>query len=279
MGTVTPEEALRFYEAYYGGVVISSEFMEKRAFEAVKPLIRSNDREELAYNLYHRAMFWMRSLVKLNSPDHFQALVSANRSMLEMAIDFVFIRHDATNTIPDQILAWEQSAKLNQAEKLLSYYTKDLGMKVPPHANPISQFAQQSKATIESRRDKYWPKRSRPHPDRWTGRGLGADASEADKLENLKLREFYETDYRILCWNVHGSGLAGARGLKLSTFHLMCAKALDHCAIMGLEIARLMLQIIANMWTQDPRLKEDFDQAKIKKGLLVIKAAEQQPGA
>jgi len=78
-------------------------------------------------------------------------------------------------------------------------------------------FVQNSKGLIEKLRSGLWPNKkgtgnSTPkHPDRWTGRDLLSDAREADRLEGpaikkdlfMNLEEFYETEFRKMCWNVH----------------------------------------------------------------------------
>ena len=39
------------------------------------------------------------------------------------------------------------------------------------------------------------------------------------------LEEFYEATFRSMCWNTHGTGLGGIRGLDKNGFLFLCANA------------------------------------------------------
>jgi hypothetical protein len=47
------------------------------------------------------------------------------------------------------------------------------------------------------------------HQSRWTGNNLEADAIAAEGLRQTGFKDYYNEQYTLACWLVHGSGVIG----------------------------------------------------------------------
>lgn len=89
------------------------------------------------------------------------------------------------------------------------------------------------------------------HPERWTNRAtLLDDIREADKLHGSiierhfgsNLEYFYETEYRRLNWNIHGSGFAGMSNADASDINIICGFGYLWSAKLALVSAEIILR-------------------------------------
>jgi len=202
-----------------------------------------NERDTCLAGIFLRTAALMKSVRKLNQSSDFQVILSANRTLLELAVDAILIFEDKTGDAAGALLAWERSAKLNICEELVAYYGG--AASVPPRSQPQVAFIDRNKTAIEADRDRLWPawiKRwdgKRRHPERWTGNALRKDVRRADEVARRGLTEIYETKYREMCLMVHGQGLAGMRNLEEHTFHLVCMLGYDGCVSLTITAADL----------------------------------------
>lgn len=166
-----------------------------------------------------RIDYWLRSLGKMDERTDYQPVSAGCRAILECAIDVVLLRAKPDDY--QKILDWEDSAKLKHAEALARHCAKDPGARRDAYDRPI-EWAKDSKARINARRlvHRWVEKRDdgtekAKHPNRWTNQSLASDAQAADRAQELfaadegppvRLERYYETRYRELCWDTHGSG-------------------------------------------------------------------------
>jgi hypothetical protein len=192
---------------------------------------------------------WLRTLKKCDEPGDFQAVISATRALLEATIDLVLL---ASNPMVNAQLIqdWEDSARLKSAMALTAYYAKQKIQPQPEdeHAT-IMEFGAHNQVRITAvRQSNNWIENSKngpkpKHPDRWTGNNLSRDAQQADAVyPEFGFERFYETRYRELCWNTHGSGLAGARGVSADLFPFIGGRAFRECADLAEHAARVTLR-------------------------------------
>ena len=156
---------------------------------------------------------WLRSLRKLDHPGDFQPILAGSRALFEIAADFVLIRHQENGSFR-KLLDWEDSERLAWADKLCR---SDNDADRYPQA---AEFKRQHERRIRQLRKLHWERTDRV--SRWTGRNLGEDAREVDRLgQAARLAgglgasgfvEYYTNRYSLVCWFVHGSGLIGLRG-------------------------------------------------------------------
>lgn len=239
-------DASSFAEGTYRGAIVVSEYMDNISRNVLSTLVDPTPRETALYGMFLRATGWARTLKKLNEPTDVQAIVACNRSLLEVAVDIVLLHSDATESSAWHW--WEQSAKLKSAKAILAYYAKK-GMSVPESYSEQASFAAKEEATIVKMRNVLWPQLSGGHPNRWTGKSLDRDVLAADNSWGDEiatefgesLTEFYETEYRRMNWNVHGSGLAGIRNLSPDGIHALCGLGFKWCADLAMLCTKAVL--------------------------------------
>src|SRR5437588_11927666 len=95
-------------------------------------------------------------------------------------------------------------------------------------------------------------------PNRWTGRHLGVDAREATRLlPKGEFDEWYAMRYQQACWNAHGSGLAGVRGIPEAHFAGLSALGFRDRAQFALIGAEMVLREVG-LWNAE--VQQEFDE-------------------
>lgn len=186
-----------------------------------------------------RAIAWLRSIGKLNHPGDFQAVTAAARALFEGAVDVTLMHFDPKTFAPAKMDAWEDSAKLKHAQTMAAYLA-DLGRMPTTEELPILDFLANERTRIDGARKRFWPSLKGKHPPRWTGQDLAADAKAADKLHDDGFEAFYRLRYPQLCWNVHGSGLAGVANIRAEAFPYIGGRAYRESAKFAVVIAEVV---------------------------------------
>jgi len=241
----TKSSAFAHGDAFFAECNIVGTFVDA----SVRPVVqRAFDKSKPEHSTYLGALLrvtgWLRSLAKLNHPGDFQAIVAGSRALFEIAVDLTLLHHDPNAHSHEMLVAWEQSAKLKFAEGIERHY-KAASKAVPvDHADAMT-FATRERTHIHSQRLKYWPNaKNKPHhPDRWTGRSLPDDAHVADKVASYSFEEFYATRFSQLCWNTHGSGLAGVRLVTEEHFPGVSALGFSESARFSCIAGELVLRL------------------------------------
>jgi Family of unknown function (DUF5677) len=227
----------------FRGTVFVCEFLatEVRPWIATHQI--TDDASAVLMTQLLRVDSWLRTLAKLDDPADFQGVAAACRSLLETTIDIALIRGSPQKH--EQLLAWEESAKLYHAEHVVKYLSAH---NIQRPNDVIGDFVTQHKNRIETLRRRFgWlnAKKDRiatRHPQRWTDHNLADDAKGADALgHRFKFEYFYETEYRRTCWSVHGSGFP-LRGIPAVAFPSLAGLLFPHCCDLALLSAELVLR-------------------------------------
>ncbi|HYQ02747.1 MAG TPA: hypothetical protein VER96_28945 [Polyangiaceae bacterium] len=235
---------------------------------SVRPILQRAEPPGPELDTYHGAIIrvhgWLRSVAKLNHPGDFQPVLAASRAIFEVAIDLSLLNRDPTQTCA-KLLAWEDSAKLHSAERLKSFCDAHPNQGPPAGTQAILAFLAQ-RPRVLALRSLHWSHQS--HPPRWTGRNLGQDADSADRLSPSGFAEYYNARYPQICWNVHGSGLAGVRGISEENFPGLTMFGFAESANFALIAAREALALVGK-W--DPVSQVRFEH--LEKELSAIRVA------
>jgi hypothetical protein len=224
---------------------VVADFIDREIRHRVEAGAASSPPTAVAVGLLLRAIGWLRTAAKLNEPGDFQAVAAGARAMFETALDLALLHFDKQRYPVEKMIAWQQSAKLHDALAVARYVANRPAAQKGTEV--IVDFAQRNGAAIEVERAKHWPPKpgkKTHHPQRWTGRNLDQDALEADKLADRGFTDFYEHRYRRICWNVHGSGLAGVAGLDKDTFPALTVFAFDSIGHFALVTAEMALRLV-----------------------------------
>lgn len=220
-------------------------YLEERVLPLQQAILNPSRRERCLQGLFLRSLAWLKTLSKCDSPIDFQAVEAGTRALLESTIDIVLLHSDKGQVSTERFLAWGESARLKQAQELLkSYQQRDTP--VPREHKPIETWCDMNRQRVQSSRDKLWGGR---HPNRWTNNNLEKDAKGADKVAapaiveylGMSLHEFYQSEYRRICWSVHGSGLASVWGIPKDTFVIAYALGCKWSADLGLVSSLVLL--------------------------------------
>jgi hypothetical protein len=214
--------------------------------------------DQLLFRQLLRADAWLRTLGKLDGPSDFQAVSSGCRSLMEVAVDIVLLSSNKADF--QKVIDWEDSAKLKHARSLETYYQKTGGDLAKDHSE-IAKFIQRSAARIEAARQAHgWMKNGKiGHPDRWTAQPLSVDCIRADRAQSVfSFEAFYESRYRELCWNVHGSGLV-VNSVTTEHFPFIGGRAFRECAELGQVTSETVLRSLG-LW--DAEVQAAFEELK-----------------
>ncbi len=234
---VSPDQARR---ALHDACAETCRFFD-RTIGPIATRARTDTPDGVTYDgLLRRVMAWLHTIKKLDQPSDFQALHAGLRALFELAVDLTLLLRDPAAS-PDRIQAWEESAKLKAAERIVSRYR---GQSIPAHLQAQTNYVSSHADRVRELRRTHW---SRPgsHPPRWTGRNLERDARVASDLEpGAGFAAFYDEMYAQACWHVHGSTLVGVRGLPAGSFAAMAAIAAHEVSQLALLAGRQALRLL-----------------------------------
>jgi hypothetical protein len=254
-----------------------SEFFDQKVRGPVDERVGANPHGVVFQGQLYRAIAWLRSLGKLNHPADFQAVAAAARALFEGAVDVTLMHFDPSSHNPDKMGAWEESAKLRHAQSIAEFLDES-GREPTAEEKTILTFLQREKVRIERLRLQWWPgKRGQSrHPPRWTGSDLSRDSKAADRHLPAKFEEFYRLRYPQICWNVHGSSLAGVANIAPDVFPFVGGRAYKEAATFA--------SVIAEVVTREVKCWNESDFVELRKQMeiaagLVYRAGRNSGGS
>jgi hypothetical protein len=150
------------------------------------------------------------------------------------------------------MLAWERSAKLKFAERILRIPGASTSL---PDGFPASQaFVASHAASIAADRLRHWG--TTRQPARWSGSNLANAASDADLVRNLGFREFYDGEHDVLYWGTHGATLALVRDQTVAQVSRTAAIALEGAIGFAIVAAALAAEGVG---MPEPERRDAFD--------------------
>lgn len=264
---VAPGEALALARVHYAEAQAVALFIDRNVRERVDAAVPAVSHGIAFQGQLLRAIAWLRSIAKLDHPGDFQAVTAGARAIFEGAVDVTLMHFDPTGNGPEKMDAWENSAKLKLAQSA-SQFIADAGRKATESEQHMQTFIKNNKAVIEKLRVKNWPNHKGKHPPRWTGRDLAQDAEAAEKLQAEGFEEFYRLRYPMLCWNIHGSGLAGVANIRAEAVPYIGSRAAADAA----KFSRVVAEVVSKhlgCWDED-NFKKLPDQVKEARALAWV---------
>jgi len=237
---LAPGEPLALVRALYAEAQAVARFIDENVRALVDARVPGIPYGVVFQGQLLRAIAWLRSIAKLDHPADFQAVTAGARTIFEGAVDVTLMHFDPAANGPERMDAWEESAKLKHAQTAADYIAA-VGRQPTEAEQHMLTFIKNKKDGIEKLRRTLWPNRKGKHPPRWTGRDLGRDAEEAEKLLVDGFEEFYRLRYPELCWNVHGSGLSGIANIRTEAIPYIGGRAAAEAA----RFARVVAEVVA----------------------------------
>jgi hypothetical protein len=248
-------EILQFAEGVHQSVVFVSNEMHNRLRNQIDSIIQLDDREHSIVGLYYRALMWLKSIEALNSSLHIQAIVSANRALLEIAVDLLYLNYDRDGGVTAQYIFWEESARLKIGEGAVRYFER-MNQAVPFQYTPFAEFVANNRERIRSIREGFeWGTR---HPDRWMNKNLGEAVSTVDKYETdlsnnrvgtsiifeelgSSLEFIYANEYPRMNLFIHATGQSTLYRLTAQELDFASAQYSLACTKLAMFIMRIVL--------------------------------------
>ena len=239
------EKSQSFAQANFQNIQLVYNFAEKHknSITSVFPKPANRHRDVCVKGLWSRVFFWLNTLNRLDQTRDFQAFGSANRALLEIAVDLSLLHQDKTNSSGWKMWWWSESEKLQGAEQIVRFFTEQ-SLDIPDVYSEQQEFIKRKKTHVVEMRSILW---NGKHPKRWTGNGnlfddlviadtfLGNTASE---ILGKSLTEYYRTEYKKMNWYIH-SGVASFWDMPKEAFPLFSGFFLKGCA----DLAILSTQI------------------------------------
>ncbi len=267
-------EGFALADAFYAECQVVARFIDEKVRVPVDQRVGSVAHGVVFQGQMLRTIAWLRSLGKLNHPGDFQAVTASARALFEGAVDVTLMHFDPANFSPQKMDAWESSAKFKHAQTVAGYLA-EVGRDASDDERTILAYATKEKPRIENLRTQWWPNHDGKHPPRWTGGDLAADAKAADKLQAEGFEEFYRLRYPQICWNVHGSGLAGIANVAPEDFPFIGGRAYREAAKFSRVIAEVVSQHMG-CWDEGA-FSNLTEQLKVAAGAVYL-TARARPG-
>ena len=157
--------------------------------------------------LYQRTRYDVSSLLKLGSPEHFQAINMIARSLFEIDVDLKLV--GVISDAIDKMIGFIDAEKLRCAKKVIALKAKDPSS--PIDDTLYKSYVASEEARILALKANLWPSVTRL--DHWSTKNL---KERCDLLGNPYSRN-YEFEYPRMSWQVH-TGLTGIANLRAETF-------------------------------------------------------------
>jgi hypothetical protein len=241
-----PREGFATAELFYCDCRLIREFIEGVVWPIVRRECASTPSpERQTYSgILERAMAWLRTIDRLNQPTDVQAHAAGARSLFELSIDLTLLRFGPQQHTHEMLISWEESSYLAQADRLQRCRSVPQFLQVAP-----VRWAAAKRDQVIASRQRLWPPKDPTkkagHPQRWTGRPFDRDVEVANGLQPTRgFDVLYATTYSFLCWNTHGSALAGLRPFEASDIGAVSSNALAICASCALDAADDVLGLL-----------------------------------
>jgi hypothetical protein len=194
---------------------------------SLNTLINPTPKELVLKLLFGRLRLHVETLLVLTDVRHFQSIVGASRTAVELYVDMQLLARNAIENGPDKFFAFDRVQRLKAARRMVEFDDRYPNLR-ERGVETFRAFIVARGAAIDAERVRLWGERQKPQ--HWTNidfyqRPAGL-SPEAEKLVN----DGY--DYRN--WQLH-SGAAGVNALNDETLKALCANALNvvHTAAIG----------------------------------------------
>jgi hypothetical protein len=162
-------------ESFYKGTNSIQYFAESVMIPLLNGQQKLNDKENALVGTYYRMYAWLRSLLALNGPVHFQGAASAARSLFELLLDIKLLQTDQTGDLVGRFDAFPEVEKYRSAQKLVSYSDAHPTTTLDCSRQRSFVDGPSKYSSIEATIVKHWgrTKNGKPNwPDHWSGKNV-----------------------------------------------------------------------------------------------------------
>jgi len=251
-------ETIRKYAlAAYQGTQRSYQYLQDHVIPVLQSMLSRTEYEESLVGAYYRSHLLMRSLVKLDHPDDFQAVRSLARSMFELLLDMKSLQRDPA--LSKRYSSFPMIERMRTAIQVADFVAAHLSTALNTkykHQIALAGDTNTLQECEDTLRDVFGittnisADRARRFPKSWSRSDIKTQATRS----GLEDEENYVAEYPVGSWFVHG-GFVGMQGITFDGFvnaygrgHLLAQKSCHGSTfIIGKELKLFDAQI--DLWT------------------------------
>jgi hypothetical protein len=192
-------------DASFDGTKGMHDFSTEVIIPICKGLIGRSPQENAVIDTYFKMTLLLRSILVLNTLDHFQTVASLTRSLFELWLDLKILAQDPTGDAVTSYNEFPEIERYRAAEQMVNFaaafpqsWTTDISPQRAFHADP--QRAQRV-ASVKAQR------KNGRLPEHWT------DTNVRARARSVGQEAMYVEAYPLLSWYVH-AGAAGTAGMN-----------------------------------------------------------------
>jgi hypothetical protein len=175
--------------------------------------------KELALNLlFGRVRLLIETLLVLTNVRHFQSIVGASRTAVELYVDMQLLARDVIPDGVEKFLVFDRVQRLKSARRMIDFHDKHPDLR-ERGVEAFRKFANEQGSAIDADRARLWGEKARP--DHWTNINL----YERPKPLGPEFERLVNDGYDYRNWLLH-SGAAGVNGLSDEVLKALSANAL-----------------------------------------------------
>lgn len=256
-----PHTAQMMAEGHTVGLRTICEFMNWCVLPALNTLVNPTPKENALKLLSGRIRLLIESLLLLTNARHFQSIVGASRTAVELYVDLHLI---ARETIPDgteKFFAFDRVQRLKAARKMIEFHETHPGFREPHRLESFKTFVANEGAAIDAERTRLWGAGQKPN--HWTN----INFYERPKPLGPEFERLVNDGYDYRNWLLH-SGAAGVNGLSDEVLAALSSNSLNVVH----SVATGMVDLIATQFHLQATI-EDFgirlEELKLIPGLVM----------
>lgn len=225
-------------EGHTVGLRAILEFHNWCVLPALNTLVNPTPRELALRLLYGRIRLLADTLQVLTNVRHFQSIVGASRTGIELYIDMHLLARNAIENGPEKFFAFDRVQRLKAARRMVEFHVRYPNLR-ERGVDTFRTFIAAQGAAIDAERVRLWGDGARP--DHWTNINFYQRPNDLGPEFQRLVNDGY--DYRN--WQLH-SGAVGVNGLTDETLTALSANALHvvHTVAIGsLELIATELRV------------------------------------
>jgi hypothetical protein len=175
--------------------------------------------KELALNLlFGRVRLLIETLLVLTNVRHFQSIVGASRTAVELYVDMHLLARDVIPDGVEKFFVFDRVQRLRSARRMVDFHDKHPDLR-ERGVEPFRKFATEQGAAIDADRVRLWGDKAKP--DHWTNTNL----YQRPKPLGPEFERLVNDGYDYRNWLLH-SGAAGVNGLADEVLKALSANSL-----------------------------------------------------
>jgi hypothetical protein len=188
-------------EAYTVGLRTTLEFYNWCIHPALMAQEQPSAKLSALHLLFGRIRFLSETLLSLTNVKHFQSIVGASRTAIELYVDMNLLAEDRIKNGVEKFFAFNRVQRLKSARRIVEFHTKHPGLR-GNNLSVYDSFIASHGAAIDTERARLWG--AKASPQHWTN----INFYERPEGLAVEIKQLVSDGYDYRNWLLH-SGAAG----------------------------------------------------------------------